>query len=667
MIFTKTIMKYLFSLLMALSIAATAAGQSIDDANAHYSEYKSKIAADDKAAAYGHLHNACVQYLGVLNNGSAAYSETQQATASLTEMYALLANGVVYFSQNNDPDAALKYAEDLLDVSLSEKMADAKLPKGGEYPTFAYFAASKNYNNRSYAKAVKYLDAYIKSGDSKNLKPALHFASKAYIYLNQPQYAKEVLNTGLKLFPNDLGMLTTAINLLADTKDDDATLQQYISEAMAQKPDDEALLNIQGLLYERNKQFDEATAIYEKLGQAHPNNLEISRHLSINLYNSGVQSLEAGDNEKADLKLRTAARILNDVLTSDPLAINYAYALANAYNALDDKENLVKINEKIIALGYTPVGMEEKPAMMALNKDNGQPIGPQAQHQAISLPPVDGSQTSVAALPKPKPTSISDVDREIPVTDRVNENAFAVIIANADYQKVANVDNAENDGKIFAEYCHKVLGMPNDNIRTHYNTTYGDLLDAIEDIKQIAKAKRGNLDVVFYYAGHGIPNEETKTGYLLPTDADGKQMRVCYPLRELYNELADMGANNTYVFLDACFSGATRNNDMLMSARSVAIDVDPDEIDGNVIVFSAASGNQTALAHMEQNHGMFTYFLLKKLQETKGAVDLGSLSQYIEEKVSLESQLKNKKQQTPTVIVGTGYDLDGWKSQTLIN
>lgn len=652
---------------MAMSIALVAVAQDIGQANTHYTDYESKIASGDKQGAYDDLHLACEQYLGVLNNSYAAYSETQQASASLAAMYPHLANAVVYFSQNNNPDAALKYAEDLLDISLHDKMAEANLPKGGEYPTFAYFAASKNYNARNYVKAVKYLDAYIKSGDAKNLKPALHFAGKSYIYLNQPQYAKEVLKTGLQLYPNDPGMLTTAINLLADTKDDDETLQTYVTEAMSQKPSDEALMNIQGLLYERNKQFGEATKIYQTLRQAHPNNLEISRHLSINLYNSGVQALEAGDNEKADLQLRAAAEILNDVLTSDPLAINYAYALANAYNALDDKDNLVKINEKIIALGYTPVGMEEKPAMMAINKDNGQPIGPQAKHPVISLPPADGKHSDMAALPKPKSTTISDVDREIPVTERVNENAFAVIIANGDYQKVANVDNAENDGKIFAEYCHKVLGMPKDNIRAHYNTTYGDLLDAIEDIKSIAKAKRGNLDVVFYYAGHGIPNEETKTGYLLPTDADGKQMRVCYPLRELYNELADMGANNTYVFLDACFSGATRNNDMLMSARSVAIDVDPDEIDGNVIVFSAASGSQTALANMEQNHGMFTYYLLKKLQETKGAVDLGSLSQYIEEKVSLESQLKNKKQQTPTVIVGTGYDLDTWKSQPLLN
>ena len=241
-----------------------------------------------------------------------------------------------------------------------------------------------------------------------------------------------------------------------------------------------------------------------------------------------------------------------------------------------------------------------------------------------------------------------------------------MIIANSRYDKVANVDNAENDGKIFAEYCNKVLGIPELHIRSHYNTTYGDLLDAIEDIKSIANAKHGRLNIIFYYAGHGIPNEETKSGYILPVDADGKQMRVCYPLNELYTELGNLQADNTVVFLDACFSGTTRSgNEMLISARSVAIDVDTEEIEGKVVVFSAAAGNQTALGYTEQNHGMFTYFLLKKLKETEGSVDLGTLADYLSENVALESQLKNRKRQTPSVFTGNGYDTASWKKLTL--
>ena len=44
---------------------------------------------------------------------------------------------------------------------------------------------------------------------------------------------------------------------------------------------------------------------------------------------------------------------------------------------------------------------------------------------------------------------------------------------------------------------------------------------------------------IFYYAGHGVPNETTKNAYLLPVDADGRQTEVCYPVNRLYKELGE--------------------------------------------------------------------------------------------------------------------------------
>ena len=52
-------------------------------------------------------------------------------------------------------------------------------------------------------------------------------------------------------------------------------------------------------------------------------------------------------------------------------------------------------------------------------------------------------------------------------------------------------------------------------------------------------------------------------------------------------------------------------------------------------------------------HGLFTYFLLKKLQETKGNVTLGELGDYLKSEVKRQSFLKNNKVQTPMVSVAT--------------
>lgn len=127
-----------------------------------------------------------------------------------------------------------------------------------------------------------------------------------------------------------------------------------------------------------------------------------------------------------------------------------------------------------------------------------------------------------------------------------------------------------------------------------------------------------------------------------------------------------MKANNTFVFLDACFSGSERAAEgMLIPGRTVAIDVDPNEVEGKLVIFSAATGEQSAMSYDEQNHGMFTYFLLKKLKETKGNIELGTLATYLNDNVMLESQLRNKKQQMPTVIVGAEYDSINWKKLRL--
>jgi len=81
-------------------------------------------------------------------------------------------------------------------------------------------------------------------------------------------------------------------------------------------------------------------------------------------------------------------------------------------------------------------------------------------------------------------------------------------------------------------------------------------------------------------------------------------------------------------------------------------------------VFSAAQGDETAYPFKEKEHGMFTYFLLKKLKETKGNVTLGELGQFITDQVSRKSIVSNGKSQTPSVV-SSGTMGNAWKSMKL--
>jgi hypothetical protein len=48
---------------------------------------------------------------------------------------------------------------------------------------------------------------------------------------------------------------------------------------------------------------------------------------------------------------------------------------------------------------------------------------------------------------------------------------------------------------------------------------------------------------------------------------------------------------------------------------------------------------------------MFTYFLLKKIKESKGQVSYKELSDYLAEKVALESVVVNSKEQAAQTMV----------------
>ncbi|MFZ4708086.1 MAG: caspase family protein, partial [Bacteroidales bacterium] len=162
--------------------------------------------------------------------------------------------------------------------------------------------------------------------------------------------------------------------------------------------------------------------------------------------------------------------------------------------------------------------------------------------------------------------------------------------------------------------------------------------------------------------GHGYPDETTQTPYLIPVDVDATNLQSAIKLSEVYAKFGETGAKSITVFLDACFSGGGRNQGLL-SARGVRIKPKNENIRGNMVVFAATSGVQVALPFKEQKHGMFTYFLLKNMQETKGQFTLGQLDDYLRQNVGLESLRTNSKSQDPEVQASPAVE-NSWRNWT---
>jgi len=254
----------------------------------------------------------------------------------------------------------------------------------------------------------------------------------------------------------------------------------------------------------------------------------------------------------------------------------------------------------------------------------------------------------------------SEVDINIPKTNKNRKETFALIIANENYRRLPEVPFALNDGSIVSSYFINTLGIPEKNILIARNASLNDIKYNIKRLQDICEAYNGDASVIVYYAGHGVPDEETHDAFLLPVDGYADDTSTGLSLAELVNTLSNLSTKQSTLFLDACFSGTGREGAILSATRGVVLKPKDTVIKGNLVIFSASQGIETAHPYTEQGHGMFTYYLLKKLKETKGNTTLGELADYIINQVKRTSAVEGNMQ-TPNVRTS----LANWKSRKM--
>lgn len=354
------------------------------------------------------------------------------------------------------------------------------------------------------------------------------------------------------------------------------------------------------------------------------------------------QELFLSDKDHAELNtlnemLSDVNRVLYNVAGSSWSVAEKSQKLANADKAMD-------VIERRLNVKYSSI--------LAMNT---------AQAQGDS----DGENTPTKESRKNKEETVrnSDVDVNVPISGTRADNTFVLIIANENYEFVDDVQFALNDGEAMREYCIKTLGVPERQVWFYKNASAGIIAGGVDKMVQ-AMDIFDNAKAIVYYCGHGIPDEKTGDAYLVPTDGKGTNVATCYSLNKLYKTLSGSKAKSVTYFMDACFTGANREGSMLVAARGVAREAKKEMIEGNTVVFSAASGDETAMPYKEKRHGLFTYFLLKKIQETKGEVSYGELADYIKSNVKKEAFLTNEKPQNPVIATSTQAS-DSWKTTKL--
>jgi hypothetical protein len=394
----------------------------------------------------------------------------------------------------------------------------------------------------------------------------------------------------------------------------------------------------------KNEKFD-VRVIVQNTGQGIAENVNLSLSLVANVFlTNGNSSLMIGSLAPGETK-----------------EVRYTFITNNNYNL-----------SKIVI----PFILTEKYGKYAENGKSPATIPVDLQLTAVKQMEVQGEQRAVpearpAATAVPVGTAAgsftSDVDRDIPViTSKNAANKVALIIGNEDYSKAynaeSNVDFAARDAQIFAEYAKRVLGIQEKFVLLSVDATYVVMKSQVQRAIDIAKVVGPTAEIVFYYAGHGFPDQTTKIPYLIPVDVSASNLTSAIKLSDIYAQLGSSGASRVTVFLDACFSGGGRDMGPV-NARSVRMAPSTEEgmVTGNMVVFTASTGEQTAQALKKQEHGLFTYYLLKKLKDSQGNVTYGDLFDYINKQVQLDALTENNKPQVP-VFISSGLIGDKWRT-----
>lgn len=373
-----------------------------------------------------------------------------------------------------------------------------------------------------------------------------------------------------------------------------------------------------------NNEIIEVSALIQNTGQGTSENSEVF----IRINDSNIISTTP----------KKLNQILGEIKPGESQSLTFAFTVNNEYSGSDKLPIEITLSEKFQEYGGTfPLNLEMKKVSMTA--------------QNIK---VEGEYNKDVAIKEVSLTS--DVDKNIPELNFKNSKRYALIIGNERYsahqtglKTESDVAFASNDAITFAKYAEKTMGVPSDQITLLVDANSTVMQRELNRITSLAQYSNGEAELIIYYAGHGFPDESTKEGYIIPVDVTGTDITSGIKLADMYKQLAGANPKRVTIFLDACFSGGGRDAGLL-AARGIKITPKSEPIEGNLVIFSASSAEQTSLPYSEKTHGLFTYFLLKKLQETKGNISYQDLGDYIRQEVPLKSVLVNGKDQNPEVL-----------------
>jgi len=300
---------------------------------------------------------------------------------------------------------------------------------------------------------------------------------------------------------------------------------------------------------------------------------------------------------------------------------------------------LVDVNKKgqFVVKGYSPIDKEI--SITAFDQwDN------RSEPKIVKLT-IDIKDTNVAEKLEPLNPS--------KIRSKSSNNKIALIIGIENYSEAPKANYANLDAKYFFDYARKAFGVKKQNI----NLLVNEEATVVKTDKALSlwlksKIKKDKSELIIFFAGHGLASTDGKELYLLPQDGNPDRLeRTAISRTDLFKEIIALSPKSVTMFLDTCYSGVSRDEQMLLaSARPIRIVADEQErIPDNFTIFSASRLDQISSGLKEAKHGIFSYYLMKGLEGKADAnndkdITNGELLAYMDQNVAQKASELGRQQ-----------------------
>ena len=125
----------------------------------------------------------------------------------------------------------------------------------------------------------------------------------------------------------------------------------------------------------------------------------------------------------------------------------------------------------------------------------------------------------------------------------------ALVIGNNDYKQLTKLEMAQKDAVAVARLLRKSYGFETELI---LNATRSDIIDALAALRATLTE---NDNLLIYYAGHGLLDQDSGVGYWLPVNAERDNPVHWISNDDITSQLKAMRARHVMVIADSCYAG----------------------------------------------------------------------------------------------------------------